>query len=99
MFALACLASGAALPSPASAAVDLVTTLSASPSPAVPGDTLTVSVTARNAGDTPATAAYIGLVMLDNVTLAEGAECVNFLGRLAVCSIEIGRASCRERVL
>ena len=45
-----------------------------------PGDTLTVSVTARNAGDTPATAAYIGLVMLDDVTLGEGAECVNFLG-------------------
>ena len=25
--------------------------------------------------------------MLDDVTLADGAECVNFLGRLAVCDV------------
>ena len=44
----------------ASAAPDLVVAISAAPDPAVPGDTLTVKVTAANLGDTAATAPTSG---------------------------------------
>ena len=87
LIALALATAAIASPASASAAPDLSIAVAASPDPAVPGDELTVRLTAKNSGDAPATGAYIGLVMLGDVTLAEGPECVNILGRLAVCSV------------
>jgi hypothetical protein len=87
LIALALCCAGALTPAAANAAPDLVVSISTEPDPAVPGETLTVKVTAANRGDTAANGTYIGLVMLDDVTLVEGPQCVNFYGHLAVCSV------------
>ncbi len=77
-----------ALPAIAQASPDLAVTVTASPDPAVPGDTVTVKVTARNQGDTSAPGANIGVVVIGDAELVEAEQCVNFAGLLAVCSID-----------
>jgi hypothetical protein len=87
LIALALCCAGALAPAAASAAPDLVVSIAGTPDPTVPGDALSVKVTAKNNGDTAANGTYIGLVMLDDATLTDGPECVNFYGHLAVCSV------------
>ncbi len=77
----------AAAPGSAGAAADLSIAISASPDPAAADDPVTVRLTAHNKGDAAANGAYMALVVLGSVTLGEGEECINFLGRVAICDV------------
>ena len=69
------------------AAPDLAVSVTASPDPAAPGDSVTVRVTARNLGDASAPEASIGVVAVGDGKFVEADECVNFGGVLAICGI------------
>lgn len=85
--ALAALCAALAPGIASAAGPDLSVSMSASPNPAMPGDYLSVNVTTRNNGDAPAPGAYIAVLIFEGGNLAETDQCVNFFGRLAVCSV------------
>lgn len=85
--ALALLSAAGVAPASASASPDLAVSISVTPERAVAGDALTVRLTARNNGTSPATGSYLGLVVLGRAGLSDGPECINILGRLAVCDV------------